>query len=442
MSLKKYLGLTAIVFSYLIISLPFIIAQELNLQYDPVGNLVTGDGFYREYDGFNHLLRIRLGNTSIGNISEEFIWHPLQEKIFIKQVYFNNGTFKEKVTYLNKNSVKIENSSGTYYETYVYQDDILVAQKDANGNKYAVHNDHLGSTSLMTDTTGNVKDNSFYTPFGEQVDKIEFSRFSFTGKELDNANNEYDFISRRTKPEWANMFTTPDRVFYDFTRFEQERQTMLYDPQQLNPYVYARNNPYKYKDEDGNFAIIVPLILIAVAIYSGYNLAEKLGRLEEQQGGLTPSDFTLALLNVGFIVAGGRLNAAPQEIVNTMVGSQFVQIGIKLNFESRITIAHHRNVRSHISDNSELTQTQKNYLSKSLENTERNSLYNGNHIKWYYNRFTNSYQYWVGPGKPSNSDYEEIKNIETEEEKKCKTCGEPLIPHCNVNTHPNQCRYR
>src|SRR3989338_5409740 len=110
MKLNSHLKIIVSVLVYLIVSLPFVFAQELNLQYDPVGNLVTGDGFYREYDGFNHLLRIRLGNTSIGNISEEFIWHPLQEKIFIKQVYFNNGTFKEKVTYLNKNSVKIENS--------------------------------------------------------------------------------------------------------------------------------------------------------------------------------------------------------------------------------------------------------------------------------------------------------------------------------------------
>ena len=47
-----------------IISLPVIFADELNLQYDSVGNLITGDGFYREYDGFNHLIRIKSGNSA------------------------------------------------------------------------------------------------------------------------------------------------------------------------------------------------------------------------------------------------------------------------------------------------------------------------------------------------------------------------------------------
>lgn len=50
---------------------------------------------YREYDGFNHLIRLRQGNTSSGNITEEFVWHPTEEKVFIKKIYYNNGTLTD-----------------------------------------------------------------------------------------------------------------------------------------------------------------------------------------------------------------------------------------------------------------------------------------------------------------------------------------------------------
>src|SRR3989344_4020856 len=202
MKLNSYLKIIVLALVYLIISLPIIFAEELNLQHDSVGNLVTGDGFYREYDGFNHLIRIKQGNFSSGNVTEEFVWHPIEERVFIKKIYWNNQTLRSTIKYLNKNTIKIKNESGTFYENYVFQDDMLVAQRDTNGNKQAVHNDHLGSVSLITDANGNIVENSFFSPFGEQIVPVTNSRFSFTGKEFDTTNNEYDFMSRRSKPEW------------------------------------------------------------------------------------------------------------------------------------------------------------------------------------------------------------------------------------------------
>jgi len=42
-----------------IIFIPITFANEQNLVYDQNGNLVSGDGFQREYYGFNQLIRIR-----------------------------------------------------------------------------------------------------------------------------------------------------------------------------------------------------------------------------------------------------------------------------------------------------------------------------------------------------------------------------------------------
>jgi len=50
-----------------------LLAQELNLIYDKNGNLVSGDGYFREYNGFNQLIKIRNG-TSSGIVLEEYLW--------------------------------------------------------------------------------------------------------------------------------------------------------------------------------------------------------------------------------------------------------------------------------------------------------------------------------------------------------------------------------
>ena len=236
----------------LIISIPFAFAEENNLVYNKNGALVTGDSFYREYNGFGQLIKIHLGNSSNGNITEEFVWHPTEERILQKRVYFNNGTIKEKVTYVNQNYIVVKNSSGIFNETYVYQDGSLVAQIDANGNKYSVHDDHLGSASLLVNSSGNVVESSFYEPFGSIISGGQNSRYDFTGKELDNNINEYDFGPRYYNPNRIK-FGSPDSFIAE------------YNPQSLNRYSYALNNPYKMTDDSGNSPTLVTAAIGVVA---------------------------------------------------------------------------------------------------------------------------------------------------------------------------------
>jgi len=63
----------------------------------------------------------------------------------------------------------MENSSGNHTKKYIYQDGILVAQVNTNGNKQSLHPDHLGSNSLMLDSNGNIVENTWYSPFLEIV---------------------------------------------------------------------------------------------------------------------------------------------------------------------------------------------------------------------------------------------------------------------------------
>jgi hypothetical protein len=69
---------------FLIISIPPVFASELNksLTYDGNGNLITGDGKYREYNEFNQLVRVYNGSTyDPTQVLEEYVYSPTEENI-------------------------------------------------------------------------------------------------------------------------------------------------------------------------------------------------------------------------------------------------------------------------------------------------------------------------------------------------------------------------
>jgi hypothetical protein len=80
--LKK--TIIALLLALLIVSLPVCFADTLNLIYDANGNLVTGDGFYREYNSLNQLVKIRLLNST-GNVQETYVYDPVEEKVLLKR---------------------------------------------------------------------------------------------------------------------------------------------------------------------------------------------------------------------------------------------------------------------------------------------------------------------------------------------------------------------
>lgn len=246
--------------------MPTAFAEELNLEWDSNGNFVTGDGFYRIYDEFNHLIQIRSGNNASAPLLYSFTWEPLEEKVFIKDEYFPNDTLKSSTYYVSEEYIHIQNSSGNYSEVYIWQDGVLVAFENTNGQKRFVLTDHLGSVTVVMDEQGNVIERTFYSPFGEILEGGKESRYTFTGKEFDPITREYDFGSRRYKPEWG-IFLQPDRVFYDLTIDEMERMKAYYTTQRTNPYSYGINNPYRNVDPSGN----VPIDTIADVGFIGYD---------------------------------------------------------------------------------------------------------------------------------------------------------------------------
>ena len=233
-------------------ALPICFSKEISLSYDPNGNLVDDGTYTYEYDSFNQLVKIK--ESSSGKILTVFSYAADGKRIK-KTDYANSIT---TTYYVGDGFVRVVNSSGVYDTVYYYQDGALVASKGPEGARYYL-SDHLGSVDVVTDGLGRTIQETDYRPFGSVL-KGGGSRFTFGGKEKDSSGLMY-FGARYYSPTFGK-FTQPDTIIQD-----------IYDPQSLNRYAYARNNPLSNIDPSGNF--VLPLLafpLISGTITAGVDV--------------------------------------------------------------------------------------------------------------------------------------------------------------------------
>jgi RHS repeat-associated protein len=111
--------------------------------------------------------------------------------------------------------------------------------------------DHLGSTRLETDASGQAVKCTDYVPFGEEIPAGYGSRSScfnsndnrikYTGKERDGETG-LDYFLARYYSGVQGRFTSPDPLM---------ASAYIADPQTWNRYAYVRNNPINMIDPDG-----------------------------------------------------------------------------------------------------------------------------------------------------------------------------------------------
>lgn len=155
--------------------------------------------------------------------------------------------------------------------TYIYANNQRMA-KIENDKIYYYHNDPLGSPVAITDGAGNVVWKADYEPFGESFNEVSLdggNNVMYNSKELDS---DTDLLYYGARYYNANIgrFITPDKMEF----------SDINDPQSLNRYIYVKNNPMKYRDEKGEFALLgaaVGVVLgagfsIGMDIYQGNNI--------------------------------------------------------------------------------------------------------------------------------------------------------------------------
>lgn len=117
------------------------------------------------------------------------------------------------------------------------------------------HQDHLGSSSVMTDADGDLVEETAFYPFGvprhdHRLRLIE-ENYTFTQKERDKESG-LNYFEARFLAGSLSRFITPDPKYLALnTVSARDLRPFLAHPQELNLYAYARNNPLRYIDPTG-----------------------------------------------------------------------------------------------------------------------------------------------------------------------------------------------
>lgn len=126
---------------------------------------------------------------------------------------------------------------------YVFAGSLRIAREYDNGGLLLYyHKDHLGSSTVMTNSSGvGAYGTSNYEPFGgmRSTTGQSGSSYKFTDQELDSESGLYNYNARLYDPE-IGRFISADPIVPD-----------PFNPQSLNRYSYVLNNPLIYTDPSG-----------------------------------------------------------------------------------------------------------------------------------------------------------------------------------------------
>ena len=110
------------------------------------------------------------------------------------------------------------------------------------------HQDHLGSSSVITDSTGGLVDEVAYYPFGMPRNEYRLRQieehYTFTQKERDQESRLSYFDSRFLACNLARFIRVDPLA-------AEPPPSWLESPQSLNAYGYVVNNPLKFSDPSG-----------------------------------------------------------------------------------------------------------------------------------------------------------------------------------------------
>jgi YD repeat-containing protein len=272
------------------------------------------------------------------------------------------------IIYPNKYySITSTTNGGTTYATttvYVWNGDTLIATIDQpiiNGaatgtaaTRY-IHPDHLGSTNVVSDESGNVVDSLEYYPYGEtRINEPTYptnAQRQYIAQFKDG--NSLSYLNARYLNSQQGQFLSEDPVFLGVPSEQNlgDPQSLtspwathsasnlasasglsgntqprgnstsgwpdwwLLDPQMQNAYGYGRDNPTRYADPNGNFiAGAIPVILFfygaaqtGVDAWDAYNMNIKYADVT------TPEEKSTSGFKAGFdVLTWGVGKAATQ----------------------------------------------------------------------------------------------------------------------------------
>ena len=193
--------------------------------YDANGNMLMGDGRVMTYDHENRLSTVRKNGATTS-----FVYDGDGRRV--KKTV--SGTLTKTTVYIGKLYV----CEGTSCSRLIYAGSqrIALVPEPPSGRTASpsyFHPDHLGSTSVLTNAQGVAEEHNSYRPYGKLHTHPGTSdvAYKYTGQERDPSTGLYFYNARYYDPVLAR-FISPNTIVQN-----------PHDPQTLNRYAYARNNP-------------------------------------------------------------------------------------------------------------------------------------------------------------------------------------------------------
>src|ERR1700738_3258846 len=230
-------------------------------QYDNNGNVIqkTTDGNTTTYiyDYANRLTALGVAGATTTYAYDAFGARILQ-----------TGTSTTTFYPFKWYSVASSTGSGAKYATttsYVFNGDTLLATVDqqtaggvATGTPVTsyIHPDHLGSTNVVTDQNDNLVQTLDYFPYGATRVSVSTST-NEKRKYIDQFSDDsgLSYLNARYYNSAQGQFISQDPTFLMLGNpnqlqqlAKQDQQQFLMNPQQLNSYSYAIDNPVINKD--------------------------------------------------------------------------------------------------------------------------------------------------------------------------------------------------
>jgi RHS repeat-associated protein len=218
--------------------------------YDLNGNMTKRRGADLTYDSENRLIELNDGPARAS-----FVYGHDGERV--KKIDSSYAT----TLYIGDIYERTDDGSAT---RHILSGGQKIAWRDASGVHY-YHGDHLGSLDRASKgSDGSVEQVERYYPFGQSRGHSGPGNhaYRFTGKELE-ASGLYYYGARYYDPV-IGRFISADSIV-----------PKPGDPQSLNRYSYARNNPLYYVDPSGHF--FLEFFMVLIGAFFGSSMAAATG---------------------------------------------------------------------------------------------------------------------------------------------------------------------
>jgi RHS repeat-associated protein len=151
--------------------------------------------------------------------------------------------------------------TGTQVNKYYYAGAQRIALRKNDVLNF-IMGDHLGSTSLVTDASGNVVNQTLYKAWGEErySSGTQQTNYTFTGQYSYTADFGLMYYGARWMDPALGRFTQPD------TLIPQQQGIQAWDR-----YAYSNNNPVRYTDPTGHW--LESALDIAFIAYDIYDIS-------------------------------------------------------------------------------------------------------------------------------------------------------------------------